>query len=87
MEDEKEIVRQVNESEVCGMNTVKRVKELCNEREISLFKLSEICDISYSTLKNTERRNGQLMVDTIERICLGLGITMAEFFTERGTKS
>ncbi len=87
MESEKGIVRQVNESEVSGMNTVNRVKELCDEREISLFRLSEICDVSYSTLKNTERRNGQLMVDTIERICLGLGITMAEFFTERGTKS
>ena len=32
-----------------------------------------------------EARGGQLTVDTIERICQGLNITMAEFFTERGT--
>ena len=69
------------------MNTVDRVKELGAERNLTLFTLSVICDIPYSTLKNTERRQGQLTVDTIERICQGLGITMAEFFSEGGTKS
>ena len=69
------------------MNTVDRVKELGAERNPTLFRLSVICDIPYSTLKNTERRNGQLTVDTIERICQGLGITMAEFFSEKGTTS
>nr|DAZ42320.1 MAG TPA: SOS-response transcriptional repressor [Caudoviricetes sp.] len=38
--------------------------------------------ITYSTLKNTELRNGQLKVDTIERICIGLNIPMSEFFEE-----
>ena len=69
------------------MNMVDRVKELGAERNLTLFRLSVICDIPYSTLKNTERRNGQLTVDTIERICQGLGITMAEFFSEKGTAS
>lgn len=64
------------------MNTIDRVKELSDERSLTLFKLATLCDIPYSTLKSTERRNGQLTVDTIERICRGLGITMAEFFTE-----
>ena len=69
------------------MNTVDRVKELSAERNLTLFRLSVICDIPYSTLKNTERRNGQLTVDTIERICVGLGITMSEFFSEKGAAS
>ena len=69
------------------MNTVDRVKELGAERNLTLFRLSVICDIPYSTLKNTERRNGQLTVDTIERICEGLGITMSEFFSEKGATS
>ena len=63
------------------MDTVARVKELTRERDLTLYKLSTMCDISYSTLKNTARRNGQLAVDTIERICDGLGITMSEFFS------
>ena len=28
------------------------------------FGLSQICDVSHSTLKNSERRGGQLSVDT-----------------------
>ena len=50
------------------------------------FLLATLCDVPYSTLKNTRARGGQLAVDTIEQICRGLGITMAEFFTEGGGK-
>ena len=38
------------------------------------------CGISYSTIQTTARRGGQLSVETIERICLGLGITLKDFF-------
>ena len=69
------------------MNTIDRVTELVNERGLTLFKLAMLCNVPYSTLKNTEKRGGQLAVDTIEQICHGLGITMAEFFTEGGGKS
>lgn len=69
------------------MNTMARVQELVDERSLTMYKLAQLCDVSYSTLKNTQARNGQLTVDTIERICQGLGITMAEFFTEKGVKS
>ena len=62
------------------MNTIAIVRELADERSLTFFKLSQICDVSHSTLKNSERRGGQLSVDTIERICNGLGITMSEFF-------
>lgn len=62
------------------MTTMKRVHELLAERDMSLLKLSKIGDVSYSTLRATEKRNGQLSVDTIERICHALGITMAHFF-------
>lgn len=34
------------------MNTIARVMELADERNLSLFKLSQLCDVSYSTLKN-----------------------------------
>ena len=52
------------------MNTIERVKELAMERNLTLYKLAQQCGISYSTLKNTEQRYGQLTVDTIERICI-----------------
>lgn len=63
------------------MNTVNRVKELADERNLTLYALAKKCGISHSTLINTQARGGQLTIDTLERICQGLGITMAEFFT------
>ena len=36
------------------MNTVQRVKDLAAERQLSLFGLSKLCDVPYSTIKNTE---------------------------------
>ena len=66
------------------MDTMARVRELAEERNLSLHGLAKVCDVPYSTLKNTEQRSGQLPVDTIERICLGLDIPMSLFFTEKG---
>lgn len=62
------------------MDTIARLKELLSERDITLYGLSQICDISYSTLKNAEARHGQLSLDSIERICTRLDIPLYEFF-------
>ena len=62
------------------MTSMQRVHELLAERNMSLLRLSALSDISYSTFKMTERRGGQLSVDTIERVCHALGISMAQFF-------
>ena len=55
-----------------------------NDDNLSLFKLSQLCDVSYSTLKNAEMRGSQLGVPTIERICTALGVTLSDFFAESG---
>lgn len=67
------------------MNTIARVEELAAARKLSLFKLSQKCNLSYSTLKSARQNGKQLSVDTIEIICVGLGITMADFFTEKSS--
>ena len=64
------------------MNTITRVYELLDDRALSLTKLAEMSGVAYSTIKMAESRNTQLSVDTIERICNALGITLSEFFTE-----
>ena len=66
------------------MDTMLRVRQLAKERNMTLHALAKACDVPYSTLKNTEQRSGQLTVDTIERICLGLGIPMYMFFMDKG---
>ena len=45
------------------MNTVARMKELADERELSLFQLAQLCEINYNTLKRAEERNSQLGID------------------------
>lgn len=64
------------------MDTIARVIELADERNLSLFKLAQLCDIPYSTLKNAQKRGNQLTVSTIERICVSLGVTMSDFFAK-----
>ena len=42
------------------MNTMNRVKELAAERNLTLYELAQKCELSYPSLKQTEKRNGQL---------------------------
>lgn len=59
----------------------KRIRELCNEREITINKLSIICGITQSTLNNIFMREGNRpTVSTIKKICDGLEIDLSEFF-------
>ena len=69
------------------MDTVARVYTLLNERNMSLYQLARLSGVSHSTIKTTEKRGGQLTVETIERLCDGLGISLCEFFREDADKS
>ena len=62
------------------VDTIKRVQDLMQARDMNLCVLAKKCGISYSTIQTTARRGDQLSVETIERICLGLGITLKDFF-------
>lgn len=62
------------------MDTIKRVQDLMQERDMNLCVLTKKCGISYSMIQTSARRGGQLSVETIERICQGLGITLKDFF-------
>ena len=59
-----------------------RIIELCNERKITINKLSTICGLTQSTLNNIIHREGSNpTVATVKKICDGLEITMVQFFT------
>ena len=64
------------------LDTANRVRELLDERKMSLSQLSKVSGVSPSTLRRAEDRGTQLAVDTIYRICVALGITMSDFFRE-----
>ena len=64
-----------------GNATKLRIAELCEERGITVNKLSTICGITQSTLNNiVGGRNNSTTVATVKKICDGLEISIADFF-------
>lgn len=61
----------------------RRVLDLCDERGLSVNKLSILCGITQSTLNNiVSGRNKSTMVSTVKKICDGLDITITDFFDD-----
>ncbi len=59
-----------------------RILNLCAERNISINKLATICALPPSSVKNIlSGRSTDPKILTIKKICDGLEITLAEFFS------
>ena len=58
-----------------------RIVQLCEEREISVNKLSNVSGVTQSTVNNiVSGRNRSATISTIKKLCDGFGITIQEFF-------
>ena len=58
-----------------------RIIQLCQERDISINKLSSISGVTQSTVNNiVSGRNNSATVSTIKKLCDGLGISIDDFF-------
>lgn len=64
------------------MDVIKRLNELRLERDMSVYRLSELSGINQSTLANTFSRGTVPSIKHLEAICQALGVTLAQFFTE-----
>lgn len=64
------------------MDTVKRAKELIDQSGMTLYQVTQMSGVSYSTITTAARRGTQLSVDTIERLCGAIGISLSDFFRE-----
>ena len=62
------------------MDTMKRLEDILEARNLSLRSVSLMSDVSYSTLKTAHQKRTQLSVDTIEEICNCLEIPLWQFF-------
>lgn len=64
-----------------GEAVKKRILQLCDERDISINKLSSLSGVTQSTVNNiVSGRNNSATVSTVKKLCDGLGITIEEFF-------
>ena len=64
------------------MDAKARIRELMQERGWSEYRLAIASDLSQSTVANIFNRNTTPSVATLENICKGFGITLAQFFAE-----
>lgn len=59
---------------------IRRIEELCKKNDITVYRLSINSAIPYTTLNNMIRNDTLPTIPTIEKICKGFNITMAQFF-------
>ena len=59
---------------------VLHIKELCAERDWSYYQLAKSSGLSYSTISTLLNNNNLPSLTTLEKICSGFGISLADFF-------
>lgn len=69
------------------MDAKGRIKQLMELRGISEYRLAKLSGLSQSTISNIFNRNTAPTIPTIEAICNGLGISMAQFFCDEENES
>lgn len=62
--------------------TLITIQTLMEERNWTLYKLAKESNIPYSSLNSLFQKNNQPTLTTLEKICQGFHISMAEFFSE-----
>jgi transcriptional regulator with XRE-family HTH domain len=63
-----------------SLNIGARVRELREERNLSLRALAKMCNVSPNTVSLIERELTSPSIDTLQRLASGLGVSIAAFF-------
>ena len=69
------------------MDARQRIKQLMEERGISEYRLAKMSNLSQSTISNIFVRDTAPTIPTLEAICNGLGISLAQFFSDNSTEN
>ena len=64
------------------MDAKERIRELLRERGWTEYRLAVASGLSQSTVANIFNRNTTPSIATLEAICRGFGITLAQFFAQ-----
>lgn len=62
------------------MNVAERIKALLDERQWSVYKLSQMSGVPHSIITSIFERNTSPTIPTLEAICKGFHIPLAQFF-------
>lgn len=70
-----------------NLDIIKRIKALCTEKGWSYYKLAKQAKIPYSSLNTMLKHNHTPTIYTLNKICIGLGISLSQFFAEFDNKT
>lgn len=69
------------------MDIKARIKELMKERGLTIYALAVKSDLSQACIANWySERKYMPSIEALEKICVGLGISMAELFCDRDSE-
>lgn len=64
------------------IEVMERIKQLCESRSWSYYRLAKASGIPYSTLNTMLHKSYVPTVPSLQKICDGFGITLAQFFSD-----
>ena len=73
------------ESEDKNMKLNEHLKQLRTSKNLSVYKLARMTDVSENHIRSIEKGNSQPSVLTLEKLLTALGTNLAEFFNEDQT--
>lgn len=59
-----------------------RIKELCDKQQITKYRLSQMTGVTQTVLSRIIKRENVPTIQTIEKICAALDISLAQFFAK-----
>ncbi len=68
------------------MDTAKRLKELRELKGYTINKLATISGLSQGFVRQIELGEKQPTIDSLSKLCTGLGISLADFFADQATE-
>ncbi len=63
-------------------DVINEIREICDHRHWSLYKLAKESGLPYSSLNNIFSRGTCPSIPTLSLICHGFGVTLSEFFEQ-----
>ena len=65
-----------------GNYIIDRIEQLCEQKQMSRYRLAQKSGISQSSISTLLNRQSVPTIQTLEKICKGLDMTLAQFFSE-----
>ena len=61
---------------------IDRIEQLCEKKQMSRYRLAQKSGISQSSISTLLNRQSVPTIQTLEKICKGLDMTLAQFFAK-----